>query len=510
MPFRLHPFLDTGLDEALLRILIDEHATRTLPRFARFWNYYRNPVASAATPSGARRVRLAQEAGLPRRLTGPRETFADDRTPPPEIVIENDIAWRIQAMVDFMFGKPLSFRSSAPDHPRRELIERVLAAVWEASGGIALLQDVALLGHIYGHVDIRLRVEDRAQGAPHTPPASRPGSSATPGSAGAVPPDDHIVRRAKDLLRIEIIEPTRGIPLLNPSDYRAIDAYIIRFERQLSAVSRAAPPWAAPWNRGHQQRARSTYTEILSGSHRQVYEDSQLILEEPLPWTRGRLPVVHIQNIAEPFRYEGLGEVEPLIPLQDELNTRLSDRASRVTLQSFKMYLLKGLAPEGNLRACPGAIWSTENPGASVQAFGGDADSPGEEAHIQEIREALDKQSGVPPLASGVVRARVGNLTSANALRITLMGILSKTARKRVTYGGGILRMCELILGALDHAGILRTSAQERTLGIRWPDPLPEDPHAQALAARTKAELGVARERILETLGESDRDRGVV
>ena len=48
-------------------------------------------------------------------------------------------------------------------------------------------------------------------------------------------------------------------------------------------------------------------------------------------------------HVSQPFAYSGLSEVEPLIPLQDELNTRLSDRASRVTLQCFKMYLAKGI-----------------------------------------------------------------------------------------------------------------------------------------------------------------------
>src|SRR5690606_944669 len=108
-------------------------------------------------------------------------------------------------------------------------------------------------------------------------------------------------------------------------------------------------------------------------------------------WLPHDLPVVHIQNIAQPFRYEGLGEVEPLIPLQDELNTRLSDRASRVTLQSFKMYLAKGLDGFERAAVGPGQIWSTDNPDAQITAFGGDADSPSERDHIGEVREALDK-----------------------------------------------------------------------------------------------------------------------
>src|SRR5204863_3402386 len=134
----------------------------------------------------------------------------------------------------------------------------------------------------------------------------------------------------------------------------------------------------------------------------------------------------------------------------------------RVTFQSFKMYLAKGIDGFDKYPIGPGQIITTDNPDAALEAFGGDSHSPGEEKHIQEIREALDKTSGVPPLASGVVRARIGNLSSANALRITLMGLLSKTARKRITYGRGIAQACAFILAALDHAGVLRTNPEER------------------------------------------------
>jgi hypothetical protein len=230
-----------------------------------------------------------------------------------------------------------------------------------------------------------------------------------------------------------------------------------------------------------------------------VYEDGRLTDRRGAGLFAGEVPVVHIQNLSQPFRYEGQGEVEPLIPLQDELNTRLSDRASRVTMQSFKMYLAKGVEGFDRAPVMPGVVWSTDNPDAEVVAFGGDAASPSEEAHIREVRDALDKASGVPPLASGVVQARIGNLSSANALRITLMGVLAKTARKRVTYGAGVQRACRLVLGA----------PADRGTRLDWPDPLPTDEREQAQAAEARARLGVPRDRVLEELGYSASDPGI-
>ncbi len=522
MPFHLEPFAHLGLSDDLLRLVIDEHRARTRPRFERLWAYYRNPCESGPSrdprASGrgwaGRCYRLGQEQGLPDRLVGPRDPAIDDRAHRRrEVVIENDIAWRVQAMVDFMFGKPVQILSTARDEGTRRAIERALDAAWEASGGIALFQDMALLGHVYGHVDLLLRVDE---GLLMGRSAGFDGSQSEPSHPGRSSAAD--AAEFADALRIEVIDPTRGVPILDPSDYRRVLAYVVHFERELNEVERTSPA-SRTWRSlvggfsrfgASPRRATSTLTEIISAERWQTYEDERLVFDQPNLATPGELPVVHIQNVSEPFRYEGLGEVEPMIPLQDELNTRLSDRASRVTMQSFRMFLAKGIDGFDKAPVEPGAIFSTENMDATVEAFGGDADAPSEERHVQEVREALDKTSGVPPLASGVVRARIGNLTSANALRITLMGLLSKTARKRVTYGCGIVRMCGLILHALDEAGVLKTDPSDRGVRLAWRDPLPEDIREEVAAARAKSDLGVPSERVLAELGYAPADPGVV
>jgi hypothetical protein len=516
MTHRLEAFADVGLDEALLKLVIDEHR-RNLPRLEKLWAYYRNalrPVGVAGFPNSARSsdwsrpgrwYRQAQECGLPARLTGRAGLnlpLTDDRAAARrEVVIENDIAWRVQAMVDFMFGRPVPIVSTAADEARRRTIERVLDLVWENSGGIALLQDAALLGHVFGHVDLILRIDaGRLYGAVAQSDLEGETERALAGAAA---------------LRIEVVDPRRGIPILDERDYRQLAAYVISCERECNAaapcgiVERFLPrlrgqEYAAP------SRRRVEVTEVISPGAWQVYENGALAEEMAAPGPIvGGVPVVHIQNISQPFEYEGLGEVEPLIPLQDELNTRLSDRASRVTLQSFKMYLAKGIDGFEKMPIGPGQVFSTENPQASIESFGGDAASPSEESHIQQVRDALDKASSIPPVASGIVQAKIGNLSSANALRITLMGVLSKTARKRVTYGGGIARMCELILAALDKGGALMTDATDRGVRLSWPDPLPPDTREQLMAAEAKAKLGVPAERVLAELGYLPTDPGI-
>lgn len=513
MPFQLDPFADIHLDEAALTHAIDEHTCTRARRFDQLWNYYRNPLRPASarhTPrpasTGNRWYRQAQDHALPPRIIGP---FADpSNAARREIVIENDIAWRLHTMIDFMLGRPVVIASTAQDESLRTVINHVLDAVWESSGGVSLLQDIALLGHVFGHADVLVRPDDTFFSAPIDP---------------SLPP----LQRALDAashLAIEPVEPRRGVPIIDPFDYRAIRALIIH---TAGDPPRDRPSWPTTLDQlphgaangsllrrtdraMHPQHPhhRPAFTEIISANASQQYHGTRLVRELP-SITPGELPVVHIQNLAQPFAYEGLSEVEPLIPIQDELNTRLSDRACRVTMQSFKMFFAKGIDGFAKGPIGPGVIWSTDNPDASIETFGGDAASPSEENHIQELREALDKISGVPPLAGGVVRARIGNLSSANALRITLMALLGKTARKRVSYGRGIARICRLVLTALHNKGALLSRPEDRNVRLEWPDPLPPDTRELLYAAEAKARLGVPRERILEELGYAPTDPGV-
>lgn len=525
MPYALTPFKTIGLDDALLRAVLEEHESRRLPMLRRLWAYYRNPAVG--DPSSSGRIALAQEEGLPPRLRGTRPAAADDRAAAAEIVIENDIAWRIHALVDFMFGKPVSLVSGARDRATRRDIERILDAVFEASGGAQMLQDMALLGAVYGHVDLLLRCDaffDAVeQGVDTESPAG--------------------VERAIELaplLRVEIVEPQRAVPLLHPDDYRRLDAFIVRYHREVNQVESSAPSralagaipgagmepmrgrlrgraWAshagprglAAWLRPRAPRRRiGEVLEVFSSSAWERYEDGVRVAggDNRL----GVVPTVHAQNASQPFRHEGMSDVEPLIPLQNELNTRLSDRAHRVTMQSFQMYLGKGLESFGEKPVGPGQMWSTDNPDASIQVIRGDADAPSESNHIDELREAMDKTSAVTPVASGVLRARLGALSSENALRVTMLGMLVKTQRKRVTYGRALGELGSLVLRAFDTAGVFRVAPRDRTVRVVWPDPLPRDERDALDAAARKAALGVPRERVLAELGYAPGDTGVV
>jgi hypothetical protein len=503
MGFDLSIFKDPQFEADYVEWLVDEQSVDIQAHFTKLWEYYANRmIKSDYSGASNRRVNesgrcyvQAQEYGLPPRITGVvhsgnsgvfgRRSVKDVQRK--EVVIENDIAWRINAAVDFLFGKPINVVSRAPDGQKRAEIESILKAVFEANGAIGFFQDMAVLGSVYGFVDCIVR----------------PGSEILEhiiSSSQTLSPKN--VLQLAQTIGLELIEAPRALPVLEENDYKKIRYYIQHFYQKRNSINRKSSFLARlllQGKRSGDSRETIAVTEIISATGWQRYENKQLVGEGELPW--GFLPVVHIQNIAQPYYYEGLSDVEPLIPLQDELNTRLSDRASRITFQSFKMYLGKGIEGFEDRPISPGRMWYTDNPDATIEEFGGDATTPSEGLHIAEIREAMDKASGVTPVVAGVLKNKLGNLTSAVALRLTLMGMLSKNERKRFTYSEGLERICKMVLSILDRANIYRTDIADREIDIVFPNPLPEDMTEKLKEAEIKKELGVPIEQVLKELG---------
>ncbi|HUW18638.1 MAG TPA: phage portal protein [Sedimentisphaerales bacterium] len=377
------------------------------------------------------------------------------------------------------------------------------AAVFEANGAIGFFQDMAVLGSVYGFVDCFVR------------PGNEILERCISSSSQSLSLED--VLQLAQTVGLELIEAPRALPVLEEDDYKKIKYYVQHFYqkknelgRKSSFLSRLLSGFSqsgSPQNRQNSDSRRVVaVTEITSERAWQRYENKELAAEGEAAW--GFLPVVHIQNIAQPCYYEGMSDVEPLIPLQDELNTRLSDRANRITFQSFKMYLGKGIEGFEDRPVSPGRMWCTDNPEATIEEFGGDAAVPSEDMHIAEIREAMDKTSGVTPLVAGVLKSKLGNLTSAVALRLTLMGMLSKTERKKFTYGEGLKKICGMVLDILDKANIYRTREADREVDVIFPSPLPENMTEKLKEAQIKKELGVSTEQVLRELGyETAGDR---
>ncbi len=499
-----HPDLSGNGD--LLRERLATHRAVTTPRLRRLWDYYRNPRTPHRDPrSSSRPYRQAQEYGLPARITADTTDIEIVRK---EVVIENDIAWRIDTMIDFLFGQPMVINSTASDPQRRACIEHLLRQILARNGGVSFFQKLALIGSVYGYVDVLVKfaapdaTKESAGSSPEPCPLQQLGEP-SPVDSVATQRDNVDFDRLASAVRFEIVEPTRSLPILSRID----PSQAVAFVQYYQCAAPNAPSETTWMDALNQIILRSTPAnhgehwalELITPTRWQRYDNERLTDEGAI--SIGRLPLVHIQNTAVPFSYEGASDVDPLVPLQDELNTRLSDRAYRITMQSFKMYLGKGIEDSTKLPIGPGRMYTTDNENAQIIEFGGDSECPNEQAHIDDIREAMDKTSGVSPIAAGAIKGRIGRLSSAAAMRVTLLALLGRTERKRTTYGTAIAQMCDLALAWLDRAGLFATDGAERGIDIHWPSPIPANEQDRLDEAKSKQDLGIDPKQIARELG---------
>jgi hypothetical protein len=488
------------------------------PRLARLMGYYRNPISelseflpSRGSSIGVRPYRQYQEIGLPARITGFRsreggEVFLSGsvETNRREVVIENDIAWRMHTTVDFTCGQSPVIASAAKDPATRARLTAVISRVIGDSGGAALLQQLVLEAAVHGSAYLVLQ--------PRAEVIWRMTKSAGDDEHSSRASSDEQDADAATPVRLGMMSAARVAPKFADGEAiasgAAISSCAVLSEEQLPAAA-GKGNWidrVGSWVRaavGVAAEKNTVACEVWEAERLRKFAGDVVVSDTANPL--GFVPVFGFINQADAAGAAiaglGISDVEPLLPLQDELNTRLSDRANRVTLQSFRMYLGKGIEDFSKRPVGPGQMWSTDNPDASIAAFGGDAEAPSEAAHINEVREALDKISGVTPVAAGLLRGKVGNLTSAVALRVTLIALLARVERKRaglaLTLGAAMRRVFEI----LDRAGIEKSSPEDREIEITWPSPIPENMTERLREAQMKIGLGVPRGVVLAELG---------
>ena len=227
MGFDLHIFKDQQFDADYLEWLVDERSIEVQERFTKLWEYYTNRIYgvtgggfSERSISELGRCYLqAQEFGLPARITGFVHSAqtgifggrAVKDIQRKEVVIENDIAWRVNAAADFLFGKPISFVSRSPEGRRRAEIESILKALFSANGDIGFFQDMAVLGGVYGFVDCLIRPGDEITEK----------YISTSSSSTQTLPLEEVLQLARTI-GLELVEALYCSPLRNSQNYGSI------------------------------------------------------------------------------------------------------------------------------------------------------------------------------------------------------------------------------------------------------------------------------------------------
>ena len=279
-------------------------------------------------------------------------------------------------MVDFLFGKGITWISKAPDADRRRIIQTVINAVFEANGGAGFFQDLAVLGAVYGFADCIVRPGERLNTRLQQP---SPGRSVQKEDAAA---SHASILSAASAIALDLVEAPRALPILEEQDYRMIRYYIQHFYQ---ARNEAGPPIPQP------PASAAAVTEI-SADRLARYEDGRRIAQGLNPL--GYVPVVHIRT--SPSRISTKASAMPNSSSASRRTERPPvRRASRITMQALNVSG-QGHRGHGGQARLARRMWCTDNQQASIEEFGGDRSCPSENLHITEIETPWIKSAASP------------------------------------------------------------------------------------------------------------------
>jgi len=212
----------------------------------------------------------------------------------------------------------------------------------------------------------------------------------------------------------------------------------------------------------------------------------------------GFIPFVHIPNARPANEFWGTSDLKDVIPLNRELNERMSDMADVIRFHSDPPVIFKGVAEHSNLPVGPGTVWDVPE-GAEVELLEWRGQAPAVHQHIERVMRALHDVAETPKTAFG----DSGRLLSGVALETELQPLIQKTLRKRSWWSAGLRQRNRYILRIAELKG-LGSFAPYRSK-ILWPPLLPADNDTEVRNNVALVAAGLrSRRTAMDRLGEEN------
>lgn len=221
----------------------------------------------------------------------------------------------------------------------------------------------------------------------------------------------------------------------------------------------------------------------------------------------GVIPFFHVKNIPMVGRNGGLSDLEDLIPLNTELNIKLSDVSEIIDYHSAPITVVYG-ARIGQLEKGANKVWGGLPKDAKVENLNLDGDLSASISYIERVKLAMHEIGGVPESALG--RDRAISNTSGVALQITLMPLIERIKVKHALTAEALIEVNKLIIKIGIEEGILTgvDGIPNRDLyynEIIFEDTLPKDRLVEIQQIQLEMKMGLCdREEAMKRLGKTD------
>jgi len=268
---------------------------------------------------------------------------------------------------------------------------------------------------------------------------------------------------ARGRIRVVNLDPATFFPSWAGDDLGELRAVELRYALEASEAERLY---------GVAGRGLLRVVERWTPDELTVLVDGHEVRRGPNPYQE--LPFVHIANLRPANSFWGVSDLRDVIPLNRELNERVSDQADLIRYHADPPVIFKGVDEHSDLAVGPGTVWDIPAD-ADVKLLEWSGQPPAVQGHIELVLRALYEIAETPRTAFG----DSGRLLSGVALETELRPLLQKTLRKRVYWTAGLRRRNALVLRLAERFGLAEPGSlapyQSR---IVWPPMLPQD-HAR-------------------------------
>ncbi len=219
--------------------------------------------------------------------------------------------------------------------------------------------------------------------------------------------------------------------------------------------------------------------EVWTAERFQLVIEGEMARDDTNPY--GFIPFVHVPNLQPPNTPWGVSDLVDVIPLNRELDERMSDQADLIRYHADPPVVFRGVERHSDLAVGPGTVWDLPRD-ADVSLLEWRGSLPTLQEHIERVLRALYEVAETPRTSFG----DSGRLLSGVALETELQPLIQRTLRKRVGWSAAlrhVMRLALLLSERFDTRLGIRTESSPLAsyrVQVIWPPLLPRDDDAEA------------------------------
>lgn len=261
------------------------------------------------------------------------------------------------------------------------------------------------------------------------------------------------------------------------------------------------------------------YKEFWTKDEIVVYEGKNEVDRMKNPY--GLIPFIQIKNFPIAGRTRGQSDIDDIIPLNIELNTKKSDVSEVIDYHSAPITLVYG-AKIGNLEKGANKVWGGLPKDAKVENLGLQGDLIASVNYTSDVKTSMCEIAGIPETVLGGSKA-ISN-TSGVALQYMNLPLIERTRVKRGCTADGLVRVNKMILLIALHHGLIEKPEEISMKDfvkneVEIPDTLPKDELMELQKIQQEMSLGLecrhgamkrtGKENIPKKLAEIDKERAL-